>query len=514
MAVSFYLATLGCKVNQYESHALREAWSARGWQEAERPEQAGVILVNSCAVTARAVADVRNAVRRLHRAAPQSAIIITGCAAEVLEKELADLPGVRAVIGQSRKEELLADFRERVLAPGGFRPAEAHAGVSPAGPAAETGKKRGASPFPAFAVSGYDRSRAVLKVQDGCSHGCTYCIVPLARGGARSRTAEDSLSEARRLLAAGFREIVISGVNLRQYGRDLPGASGRKGGKGNDFWDLIARLDRELGPEWAGRARLRVSSLEPGQLGPKALDVLGASRMAAPHLHLSLQSGSPSVLRRMGRGHYDPAALPEFFARLRAVWPVFGLGADLLTGFPGESEAEFREGLELCQALPLTYAHVFPYSRRPGTAAAVMDGQLPPALKKERAAALRAMVREKKRAFLQSLLNRPLMRVVFEDRSEPADNGAAGSDPGDTAADGKGAAREAAAPAFWRGVNEFYADCRLDAANAADASINRPLPRILTPVRPVRVEADVLVVGPAENNQLFSQKSAGKGQPL
>ena len=495
MAVSFYLATLGCKVNQYESQALREAWSMRGWLEAQAPEQAEVILVNSCAVTARAVADVRNAVRRLHRAAPESSIIVTGCAAEVLEKELAGLPGVRAVIGQSRKEELLADFRRHVLAPEGFPPVEAHAGASPAGPASEKRKGRGALPFPAFAVSGYDRSRAVLKVQDGCSHGCTYCIVPLTRGRARSRTMEDSLDEARRLLKAGFREIVISGVNLRQYGRDLPEASGRGGKAGNDFWDLLARLDRELGPEWAGQARLRVSSLEPGQLGPKALDVLGASRMAAPHLHLSLQSGSPSVLRRMGRGHYDPATLPEFFARLRAVWPVFGLGADLLTGFPGESEGEFRDGLELCQSLPLTYAHVFPYSRRPGTAAAAMDGQLPPALKKERAAALRAMVREKKRAFLQSLLNQPLMRVVFEDRGEPPGDDAAEAGPEDAAA-GKGPAREAVPPAFWRGVNEFYADCRLDAANAANASIDPPLPRVLTPVRPVRVEADALVVGP------------------
>ena len=399
MAVSFYLATLGCKVNQYESHALREAWSARGWQEAERPEQAEVILVNSCAVTARAVADVRNAVRRLHRAAPESAIIVTGCAAEVLEKELADLPGVRAVIGQSRKEELLADFRGRVLAPEDFRSVKAHSGAHSAAPVLEKKKGRGAAPFPAFAVSGYDRSRAVLKVQDGCSHGCTYCIVPLARGRARSRTAEDSLSEARRLLAAGFREIVISGVNLRQYGRDLPGTSGRGDAPGDDFWDLLARLDRELGPEWAGQARLRVSSLEPGQLGSKALDVLGASRMAAPHLHLSLQSGSPSVLRRMGRGHYDPATLPEFFARLRTVWPVFGLGADLLTGFPGESEAEFADTLALVDAVGYAQAFSFKYSPRPGTPAATLEGQIAPEVMAERLHRLQTRLAEHQHAF-------------------------------------------------------------------------------------------------------------------
>ena len=498
MAVRFYLATLGCKVNQYESQALREAWSGRGWREVETPEQADVLLVNSCAVTARAVADVRNAVRRLHRAAPEGAIVVTGCAAEVLAKDLADLPGVSAVIGQSRKEELIGGLRGQEFPPADSgsgneesraesRLAETLFRKRPAGGSPESVEESGRAPsFPAFAVSGYDRSRAVLKVQDGCSHRCAYCIVPLARGKARSRSMEDSLSEARRLLAAGFREIIISGVNLRQYGRDLAGQSG--GGasarSGCDFWDLLALLDRELSPEWAERARLRVSSLEPGQLGQKALDVLGASRMAAPHLHLSLQSGSPSVLGRMGRGHYDPAILPEFLAGLRAIWPVFGLGADILTGFPGESETEFQEGLALCQSLPLTYAHVFPYSRRPGTAAAAMDGQLPSPVKKERAATLRAMAQEKKQAFLRSLLGLPRMRVVFEDRGEAPENPTA--EPGQ---EGVNAGRG-------RGVNEFYADCRLDVSEFLPAA---PLARVLTLVRPLRVERGILVVRPMES---------------
>ena len=402
------------------------------------------------------------------------------------------------MIGQSRKEELIEGLGGKEFFPAGSdignaelhaapRPAETRFRQRPAEGILESGKESGhAPPFPAFAVSGYDRSRAVLKVQDGCSHRCTYCIVPLARGRARSRSMEESLGEARRLLAAGFREIVISGVNLRQYGRDLAGQSGDKtfARSGSDFWDLLALLDRELSPEWAGRARLRVSSLEPGQLGQKALDVLGASRMAAPHLHLSLQSGSPSVLRRMGRGHYDPATLPEFLAGLRAVWTVFGLGADILTGFPGESEAEFQEGLALCRSLPLTYAHVFPYSRRPGTAAAAMDGQLPAPVKKERAAALRAMAQEKKQAFLHSLLELPLMNVVFEDRGEPSEERAAEAGP-----DGANAEQG-------RGVNEFYADCRLDASESLPAA---PLARVLTLVRPLRVQGGALVVRPVES---------------
>ena len=511
--MKFYLATLGCKVNQYESHALREAWLGRGWQEAEAPEQADMILVNSCAVTAKAVADVRGSVRRLHRAAPGASIVVTGCAAEVLAGELADLPGVSAVVGQSRKEELIGAAWERMLpmadSEGEPRRPEIVSGMGSAVDSPESDVENAdASPFPAFAVSGYDRSRAVLKVQDGCSHRCTYCIVPLTRGKARSREVEDSLNEAKRLLAAGFREIVISGVNLRQYGRDLAEGAGRDGMRsGYDFWDLLARLDRELSPEWAGRARFRVSSLEPGQLGQKALDVLGESRMAAPHLHLSLQSGSPSVLKRMGRGHYDPAGMPEFFARLREVWPVFGLGADLLTGFPGESEGEFQEGLELCRILPLTYAHVFPYSRRPGTAAAAMVGQLPAAVKKERAAVLRAMVQEKKQDFLRVLLGVPLMWVVFEDRGEGDESESVGEEGRDNGMrrgqdegsnyEHVGGQKKAGYANFVasRGVNEFYADCRLDDGPGAEGG---PPSRVLTRVCPLRVEAGMLITAHSE----------------
>jgi len=436
---SFFIATLGCKVNQYESHALREAWLGRGLCETQEPGRAGIILVNSCAVTAKAVVDVRATVRRLHRAAPEAAIIISGCAAEVLEQELAGLPGVRAVVGQVGKAGLLAGLPVAVSA------------IS--GPLPEAAVDSGSTAYPPFAVSGYDRSRAVLKIQDGCSHGCAYCIVPLARGKSRSRAYEEAAEEAGRLLRAGFREIVISGVNLRQYRL-----------AGDDFWDFLSRLDAALAPEWRGRARLRISSLEPGQLGGKALEVLHACTIVAPHLHLSLQSGSPSVLRRMGRGHYNPTLLSEFFTALQRIWPVYGLGADMLTGFPGESEAEFAEGLELCGALPLTYAHVFPYSRRPGTPAASMADHIAPQVKKSRAARLRALAGKKKERFLLFLLGLPRLQVVFEEREGQADFGPL------------------------RGVSEFYADCAL--LGSCDALALREI----VAVRPVAVQKGGLVV--------------------
>lgn len=430
--IRFYTATLGCKINQYETRSIAEAWTGRGQAlEAGSPEEADVILVNSCAVTANAVADLRQTVRRLHRASPAAGIIVTGCAAQVMADELAGLPGVVRVVPQADKGALLAGP------------------VAPSAQAApDSVEPRGFAPF---SITGYSRARAVVKVQDGCSHHCTYCIVPLTRGPSVSRPVAEVVAEAARLLDSGFRELVISGINLRHYGRDLPGRT--------DFWDLLARLDRELAPRWAGRARLRVSSVEPGQLDDKALDTLAGASMICPQLHLSLQSGDPGVLRTMGRGHYDPQGAVDFLIRLGKVWPVIGLGADLITGFPGEDEAGFANTLDLCRALPLTYAHVFPYSERPGTAAATMAGQVAVPVRKERAARLRALVGRRKRAFCERLLGRPCLDVLVQDD-------------------------------LGRGVCEFYAGCRLTRMPEGTGA------RSLVRARPVGLDRGVILAEP------------------
>lgn len=467
---SFHIITLGCKVNQYESEALREAWLAAGLRELPSPEGADLVLLNSCAITAKAVSDLRAQARRVRRVAPAAEVLVTGCAAQALPDELKELP-VDSLVPQSDKAGLLRRFALVENAPEApAEPAESWPGQ--AAPEAPT--------FPPFAISDYARTRAVLKIHDGCSQHCTYCIVPQGRGPSVSRPWPEVLAEAGRLVRAGFREIVLNGVNLRQYGADLPQPC--------DFWDLLLRLEAAFAPEFAASGvdaspslRFRISSLEPGQLGAKALRVLGQSRLTAPQLHLSLQSGSPAILKKMGRGHYDPAGLPAFLAELRQIWPHFGLGADFIAGFPGESEAEFAETLSLCEELPLTYAHVFPYSRRPGTAAARLPGQLPQEVKKERSARLRSIAALKKQAFLQDQLKLERVWVVPEEGKQG------------------------------RGLNEFYSDCRFvppsstTSCSRTRCTGSRPAPvppvaragqeeRRLIAARPIGLEKDCLLV--------------------
>ncbi len=470
---AFCIITLGCKVNQYESQALREAWLASGMVESREPAGASVICINSCAVTAKAVADVRAAVSRAFRAAPAARIVVTGCAAQVFEGELAALPGVSWVVPQENKADLLhfppflgesfafgleaagagrgrgePEGKEKALECGGRAP------LCPGRPLqADSSAAQRRAVYPPFAIGSYDRSRAVLKVQDGCSHHCAYCIVPFSRGPSRSRPPEETLAEAKRLLRAGFRELIVNGVNLAQYGRDLRPR--------HDFWDLVDLLEREMAPEWAGRARLRLSSLEPGQLGERALESLGRSRLVAPHLHLSLQSGSTSVLRRMGRGHYSPDGLCAFFADLQHIWPIFGLGADILTGFPGESSEEASTTEALCKALPFSYAHVFPYSKRPGTVAAGMVDQVPPAEKKDRAARLRSIFAAAREAFLQRNAALPVVMVAGEEGPRPG------------------------------GINELYVECRFSGPVRPQDPCGG---RELLAAKPVAVENGSLVV--------------------
>jgi len=386
----FYITTLGCKINQYETQAIIEAWQKRGDVLVAEPEQAEVIIVNSCAVTANAVRDLKKLLRKLAQAAPGARILVAGCAAEVMEQELKKLKEVDLVIPQSQKNILLhPNF---------------HSGTGHAHP---TLSKPG---FPPFHITNYFRARAVVKIQDGCSHKCTYCIVPLTRGPSRSREPQAIFDEIERLFNNGLKEITLCGINLRHFGRDLRPKM--------DFWDLLLQIQQKFSPEWQGKARIRISSLEPSELTDRALNTLSQATLVCPHLHISLQSASPDVLKRMNRAHYHPEQLEKFIEQLKNIWPVFGLGMDILVGFPGETEQDFQATYDFCARIPLSYAHVFPYSKRPHTVAASFSNQIPNHVKKERASILRKLIQKKKTLFLDKLVKLPRVHLVLENENQ------------------------------------------------------------------------------------------------
>lgn len=381
----FWLATLGCKVNQYEARALAEAYAAKGWTPAPSPADADRIVLVSCAVTARAESESRRLARALTRQAkPGAEVAATGCAAAVSPAAFAAL----GTVPMPDKERLAA--APHALTPCSLRPGDR---------------------FPALAVAGYDRARALLKIQDGCSHGCSYCIVPAARGPSVSRPYPAILAEARRLLDAGHAELGLTGINLGHFGPDLAPAM--------SFWRLVADLERDMLASHGPAFRLRLGSLDPAMLDAEGLAVLAESRRVCRHLHISLQSADPGVLAAMNRRPGDAEAVSSFVDKISMEWGPMALGLDILTGFPGESEAAHDATAAFLASLPATYAHVFPYSRRPGTPAATMAGQLSKEVKTRRAAALRHIAEDKTRAFLTLLVAEDRLEVAVE-RADPA----------------------------------------------------------------------------------------------
>ena len=364
---TFQIITFGCKLNQYETQALTEVLRKRGKRLVKQKPEA--IILNSCAVTHKAVLDLKKTVSRILKTNSQAKIYLTGCAAEVLRDELNTWPGIETIVPQSQK---FAFFSQSVLN----------------------------DPF--LPISDYFRARAVIKVQDGCSHFCTYCIVPFARGKPRSRLPEDILAEINRLQKKGFAEFILSGINLHQYGLDL--------GYNFTFWDLVDFLGKNLNKK---KIRIRLSSLEPSDLNQKALTVLQKySQLICPHLHVSLQSGSSKILSAMNRDHYHPHQLLEFTHKLKKIWPLFGLGLDVLLGFPGEEENDFKQTYALLEKLPLSYAHLFTYSPRPRTKAIKFKKQVNLATKQKRWHLLKKLVNQKQVLFLQKITKLPVLQVI------------------------------------------------------------------------------------------------------
>jgi threonylcarbamoyladenosine tRNA methylthiotransferase MtaB len=360
--------THGCRLNRFESDAMVEALARAGHTWVGDARQADVYVLNTCTITHRADADARRAVRRARRENPGVKVVLTGCMANADPGAAAALAGVDAVLGNADKAEL-AGLLHRLPA---AAPGPALISVS------ALTRRMPFTPLPPAVAS--RRARALLKVQDGCDYRCAFCIVPQVRGGSRSLPVDEVVAQARRLVEAGVPELVLTGVHLGSYGRDLrPRAR---------LVELVAALVPHLSP-----ARLRLSSIDPHEVDDELLALMAAHpRSICRHLHLPVQAGDDVVLRRMRRGH-----TAETFATLvqRAVARVPGvaIGSDVIVGHPGEDEAAFERGAALLRGLPLAYLHVFPYSPRRGTAAAAMPDAAPPQQRARRGAQLRALSR-------------------------------------------------------------------------------------------------------------------------
>lgn len=377
------LATLGCKVNQYESAALAEDLHNKDFSLVPFNSRADVYIINTCTVTAFSDFQARQCIRRAHRTNPQAKIIVTGCYAQIASADIAKLDGVNLVVGNDQKNmipELLQNGRinsNYILAHDIFRQ-----------------KKFFHMPLAKFR----GHTRAFLKIQDGCNSFCSYCIVPFARGKSRSLPPEEVLKAITKFTYGGYKEIVLSGIHLGSYGRDLNPAATLTG-------LLHQIIDQHLD------ARIRLSSIEPGEITDDLLHLFDKQDIICPHLHIPLQSGDDKILALMKRD-YNAAFYRNLIEKIAATVNGIAIGVDVMAGFPSEGEDEFKNTLHLLQDLPVAYLHVFPYSERPGTLAQKIQPKVPEALKKDRAAILRNLGIKKREEFALRFLSKKLNVLV------------------------------------------------------------------------------------------------------
>jgi threonylcarbamoyladenosine tRNA methylthiotransferase MtaB len=412
----FYIENFGCRATQADGAALERQFLERGLERAQVACDAEIVVLNTCTVTEGADKDARASIRRLQRVNPDARILVTGCYAQRAPEELAALPGVTWVVGNSHKHQAAEIATSSSL----FSSARfsSASGFVPMGQlTGEIGERVVVGDIfahtelmaaPVFEAAN-ERTRPNLKVQDGCDNRCSFCVIPYVRGQSRSLPEERVIAEVRTLVEAGYREVVISGINLGRWGRDLAvdGRSSivagdqdpnseRQTSNNQRLENLIRAILAETSLE-----KLRISSVEPMDWSDELVELVANSPRIAKHAHVPMQSGSDAVLRRMHR-KYRPWHYREKILKIREAMPDGAIGADVMVGFPGETEAEFAETRGMIEELPFTYLHVFTYSPRPGTPAAGQERQVPVALARERNGILRAIASEKKAAFLRS----------------------------------------------------------------------------------------------------------------
>ncbi len=400
---SYYVENFGCRATQADGAAIERQLAGKGLSRASSAEAAEVVVLNTCTVTAAADHDARAAVRRVHRQNPNARILVTGCYAQRAPEELSALPGVSLVVGNSHKHqigELVPGAVEGDSAPSGFVPVQDLAQSVPPQLVGDIFAHTELLAAPVFDGDfGAEKTRPNLKVQDGCDNRCSFCIIPFVRGQSRSLPLDQVLREMEALVAQGYREVVISGINLGRWGRDF--------GRPQRFEQLVRAIVEQTGLE-----RLRISSVEPMDWSDELVELVAGSPRIARHAHVPLQTGSDRVLRLMHR-RYRPWHYADRIQKIRAAMPAAAIGADVMVGFPGETDADFEASRSFIASLPFTYLHVFTYSSRPGTPSAAMPGQVPNAVKKERNRVLRELAAEKKRAFQQSFVGRTLSTITL-----------------------------------------------------------------------------------------------------
>ncbi|GAA3950793.1 tRNA (N(6)-L-threonylcarbamoyladenosine(37)-C(2))-methylthiotransferase MtaB [Hymenobacter algoricola] len=386
--VAFY--TLGCKLNFSETSAIGRQFEERGFRKVAFEEAADIYVINTCSVTDHADRKCRKVVKEALKHNPEAFVTIVGCYAQLKPREIAEIPGVHAVLGAAEKFQLvdiLAGFEK----PAAGQPGQVYA--SPISAATE---------FHAAHSYG-DRTRTFLKVQDGCDYTCSFCTIPLARGKSRSDSVSSVVARVQELAATGVKEIVLTGVNLGDFGLQGPGRERKE-----DFYDLVRALDAV-----AGIHRFRISSCEPNLLTDDIIRFVAGSQRFMPHFHIPLQSGSDKILGLMRR-RYRRQLYAERVALIKQVMPHACIGVDVIVGFPGETEADFLETYQFLTALDVSYLHVFPYSERENTLAPTLPGRVQDRHRHERTTQLRGLSEKKKRFFYEQHVGQET-QVLFED---------------------------------------------------------------------------------------------------
>ncbi len=393
VVAKYYVQNFGCRATQADGAALESLLAAKGLEAVGERSAADLVILNTCTVTAAADDDVRQTIRRVHRENPDARILVTGCYAQRAPQELAAMPGVGWVVGNSHKTEIAT-----LVTIGGTEGTPYHGNIH----VGDIFAQHDFLSAPVEDAAG-DRTRPNLKIQDGCNNRCSFCIIPFVRGRSRSAPAAQVIDQVRNL-AVKYREVVLSGINLGRWGRE-PGSRMR-------LADLVRLLLAETAVE-----RLRLSSVEPMDFSDDLLGLMAESPRIAPHVHAPLQTGSDRILRLMHR-KYRPRHYADRVRRARELMPDAAIGADVMVGFPGETEQDFEDSRQFIEEMPFTYLHVFTYSERPGTPAAEASGSVPMAVRKERNRVLRELAAAKHLEFRRGMIGRTLDAVTLHEEGK------------------------------------------------------------------------------------------------